>query len=123
MQPTGEVEQLLQAVAKFLDQELRPVVADPGLAFRARVAASLLKSLALERPAEATLDAEARAGLATLLGGEGSRAELEATLVERLRAGALDAETQAAARGAVRAALRARLRVTSPELDLDEPGQ
>lgn len=113
--------QLLQAVAKFLDGELRPVVTDPGLAFRTRIAASLLKSLALERPAEARLDADARAGLAALL-GDGARPELEARLIERLRAGALDAEVQAAARAAVRAALRARLKVTSPELDVDEAG-
>lgn len=123
MQPTGEVEQLLLAVARFLDAELRPVVTDPGLAFRTRVAASLLKALALERPAEHRLDAEARAGLVAVLGREGSRAELEADLVERLRAGRLDPEGQAAARTAVRSALRARLKVTSPELDLDEPGQ
>jgi len=119
----AESELLLQAVAKFLDAELRPVVTDPGLAFRARVAASLLKSLALEGPAEPRLDAEARAGLASVLGGDGTRAELEADLVARLRAGALDARTQAAARAAVRTALRARLKVTSPELDLDEPGK
>lgn len=122
MQPAGEVEQLLQAVAKFLDQELRPVVTDPGLAFRARVAASLLRSLALEQPAAERLDAEARTGLAALLGRDASRAELEADLVERLRAGRLDAKAQAAARVAVQTALRARLRVTSPDLDLDEPG-
>jgi hypothetical protein len=119
----AESEQLLQAIARFLDQELRPVVTDPGLAFRTRVAASLLRSLALEAPAAQRLDAEARAGLGALLGSDASRAELEADLVERLRAGRLDAKAQAAARTAVRTALRARLKVTSPELDLEEPGK
>ena len=103
----GETEQLLQAVAKFLDQELRPAVTDPGLAFRTRIAASLLRSLASERPAERELE------------------EIEAMLelpMERFRTGVATPIELSAARRAVHSSLRARVRARSPEVDLDEPG-
>lgn len=43
---------LLQGIARFLETEARPAISDRGCAFRARIAASLLQSLALDEAAE-----------------------------------------------------------------------
>lgn len=106
------VDPTLAAVARFLDEQLRPAVPDKGLAFRARVAAALLEGLAAEAAAGAALEAGARARLTPLV-AEGT----EAALAAAIRAGRVD---QVAARRAVREGLAARLRVTTPDFDLGE---
>lgn len=129
----------LAAVARFLEQEARPALADPALAFRARVGAALLRSLGAElAAAEALEEAELsrlRAALASIDGrsveGDEPGAEaplseadrraalrtVERALCDRVRAG-LDPAALRRVRAAVREGLRARLAVTTPELDL-----
>src|SRR5687767_6645635 len=58
---------LLGAVARFLEQDARPALTDPALAFRARIAAALLKSVAAESAAAEALEAAELARLRALL--------------------------------------------------------
>ncbi|MCO5166111.1 MAG: DUF6285 domain-containing protein [Planctomycetes bacterium] len=129
---------LLAAVARFLDEDARPALGDPALAFRARIGAALLRSLAAEAGAAEALEAadlaRLRAVLAALDGREDHdegadlttpseserRAALrtvERALCDRVRAGLAPGDL-ARVRAAVAEGLRARLAVTTPAFDL-----
>lgn len=120
---------LLQGLAMFVGESLRPAVADKALAFRARVAQHLLISLALELRAGEVADRAAIARLEALLAEPSPRPEtaveaalrrraLEEALAERLRARApLDRD---AVDAHLRAALADELAVTNPRFDLAE---
>lgn len=119
---------LLFGLAAFLEHDLRPSVADPGLAFRVRIAAHVAQTLALQ---EGVHDDALRATLASgraLLGDEeapppGTRPELVAAVadVEKRVAHAIRsgrALPEPATLAHLRDALAAELRVTNPAFDL-----
>lgn len=138
---------LLGAVARFLEQDARPALTDPALAFRARVAAALLRSIAAENAAAEALESAELVrlrGLLEALDGRAARADedtgdelvargdpgaeadrraalrtLERLLCDRVRAG-LPADALRRAREAVREGLRARLAATTPDFDPSE---
>ena len=128
MQDLPPKEVLLDAVARFLDSDLRPAVKHPGLAFRLRVAANLLRVVALECqeeeghdqaelerlralfPAQAELEGSGRAAVRAAL------AELNASLAEQLRAASWD--EAGPSREHVVATLRDKLAVVNPRFDL-----
>jgi hypothetical protein len=139
-------EALLAAVARWVDQDARPALPDPGLQFRARVAAALLRAIAAESAASESLETADVARLRGLLaeidrsprllediGDEAPAPQvvetesarraalrmLERVLCDRVRGG-LDRPSQARARAVVRDGLRARLAVTTPDLELAE---
>ena len=74
MRQTPTKEELLAAVADFLETDLRAALTDKALAFRARIAANLLRSVALESAGEDRAD---RDELATFLAEIGAERELE----------------------------------------------
>src|SRR5262245_39341989 len=109
MQDLPEKSQLLDALAKFIDTDLRPAIQDPALVFRARIAAHLAGVVAREIRAEDEHDAAELSRLAALLGrapvslpashAERKRvmSELNRALAKALREGTLDREARAAA--------------------------
>ena len=116
---------LLGAIAGFLDGEVRPQITDKGLAFRLRIAAWLLTTVAREILCEEQNDHAEIARLAALLGAEppqpGDAAarreavvDLQRRLVEHIRDPATDAATLAEIGDALRASLAADLAVVQP---------
>ena len=130
MQDLPDRNVLLQAVAGFLHQDVVPQVADRALAFRLRIAAHLVATVARELLGEEAEDAAQLARLAALLeeappqagGGRDLRhaAIRGATdrLVERARSADPDSEQAQALRRLVQADLRAKLAVINPGFDL-----
>ena len=57
MQDRPSKEALLDAVATFLLEKVRPAIADPGLGFRVLIAANLASVAASEIRSEGTQDA------------------------------------------------------------------
>jgi len=118
---------LLEAVGRFLRDELPGAIADERLRFRVLVAASLVGQAAAELGAEDALLAAERDQLTGLLGRPGAGpaagrngaraelAELDAELARRIRAGEID---PAAARSHLQAALGRLLQVINPRFDL-----
>lgn len=96
---------LLGAVARFLEEDLRPLAAEErGLAYRCLVAASLCRSLAAEAAA-----------------GQGEpQGDVLAWEAGQLAAGELDGRPGGAAWSTTRARLRARLALINPRFDLRE---
>lgn len=103
MQDRPEKEVLLDALANFLIQQVRPAVSDPGLNFRVLIAANIAMQVAAEIRGEETQDAAELTRLRELLAdvpvsGELSTrsGQLAATkalnqaLAERLKAGTID---------------------------------
>lgn len=71
MQDLPEKTALLEAVARFLgDEKLRKEVRDPALAFRMRIAAHLVETVARENKLEDTHDRQELERLQRLLGRE-----------------------------------------------------
>jgi aminoglycoside phosphotransferase (APT) family kinase protein len=81
--------ELLEAVREFLERDVMPAV-EGRVAFHTRVAVNALGMLEREATLGPTLDAEERHRLATLLGHDGSLAELTVVLAAEIRSGALD---------------------------------
>jgi hypothetical protein len=128
---------LLGAVARFLEHDARPALQDPALAFRARIAAALLRSIAAEAAAAESLEQgelarlralvreldarddvdEQEAGPASEVDRRAALHTLEQALCDRVRAGLAEGPL-ARVRASVREGLRARLAVTTPEFDL-----
>ena len=103
MQDRPEKEVLLDALANFLIQQVRPAVSDPGLNFRVLIAANIAMQVAAEIRGEETQDAAELTRLRELLadvpiaGDLTTRsAQLAATkqlnreLSERLKRGTVD---------------------------------
>ena len=99
----------LQAVAKFLDADLRPALSDRALSFRVRIATSLLQSVALESEHEDALAAAESKRLAGL-------AEDNAALARMLREGVLPDRDAAVLQHLIQT-LRERLQAVNPRFD------
>lgn len=133
----SDMQGLLAAVARWVEQDARPALKDPALAFRARIAAALLRSVAAEATAAEGLEEAELARLRALVRELDTREvvedqeaapasevdrraalrTLERVLCDRVRAG-LDAGALARVRATAREGLRARLAVTTPDFDL-----
>lgn len=108
-------QELLLGVADLLS-ELRGEL-ERGPAFRARIGASLLQSLAHESARSEALEREERALLAPLVGLEAAPCELERELCRRAQASP-SAEDQRAWRRGVLAQLALRISLRNPRFDL-----
>jgi hypothetical protein len=120
---------LLEALAHFLETQVRPALKDPSLAFRARIAAHLAEAVAREVKSDEAQDLAELARLQTLLGQQeaspprsseqrkGAILLLNRELSKRLRKGDLDERTMTEARAHVKATLIEKLKVTQPRFD------
>jgi hypothetical protein len=118
-------EEVLEAVARFLEEELKGVVKDPALAFRTLVAGSLVRSVALESKDSEGREAREVAQLRALVAphpgpspaarGEGD--ELRALLCEKIRSRGFTATELAQVRAHVRESLVQELAYTAPRFD------
>ena len=136
MQDAPDIETLLLAVARFLDEEVRPALSDPALSFRARIASHLCTSALREIEREEADDAAELSTLNVLFADEPSRNPptkderrarirmLNERLVARLRADDLASGERSHLGRHVRETLRAKLAVNNPKFDLarDLPG-
>jgi hypothetical protein len=86
-----KTEELAEAVAAWIDQ-IRPTL-DPRNAFLARVAANAMATIGRELTKGPAAEAAAVAAMAGVLGHEGAYADLNAELCDRIRSGALTADT------------------------------
>ncbi|MBU1376683.1 MAG: protein kinase [Alphaproteobacteria bacterium] len=84
-------EELAESVRLWID-EIRPTL-DPRNAFLARVAANAMATIAREITQGPAAEAAAIAGMAGVLGQEGTYAELNSALCARIRSGELTVET------------------------------
>ncbi len=130
MQDFPDKATLLGAVAEFLDKTVRPAIEDKGLAFRVRVAAHMVATVAREVTFEGNHDAVELARLRRLLDRADDplppndmerRAvltDLNAELARRLREDALTADDQAAIRTHLVRTLEEKLSVVQPRFDV-----
>lgn len=125
---------LLEAVAAFLEGELKGAVGDPRLAFRVLIAASLCRSVAEEsRRGELDEHAELERLRALLpgklterainqsIGPEARRAlimEKDQALIDRIRDKGTSPAQRQAITDHVKTTLRAELSITNPRFDL-----
>ena len=119
-------EVLLQGLAMFLGQTVRPAVSDKGTAFRVRIAQHLAMSLALQLGREGECDQQAVDRLTALLDADpdtttpsalaASRQALEEQLAVGLRDGTLDISDEVVAH--IRQSLADELSWTNPRFDL-----
>ncbi len=132
MQNRPDKSALLEAVARFLDKEVRPAIKDPSLSFRVLIAASLTGMVSAELQVEdAAGDAELER-LVALLPDAGvdlakARAsredrrqalgKLNRELCARIRAGAFDGEARKAALDHTLLTLRGELFTSNPRFD------
>ena len=115
MQDRPTPEQLLEAVAAFLREQVVPSTRGP-LAFHARVAANALDIARREVALAPAAEARERALLVALLGADAPRdvAQLNRLLCERIDADAMDLRTPGLA--------DAMWRITLDKLAVDQPG-
>lgn len=116
---------MLQGLAVFLGETVRPAIADKGLAFRVRIAQHMAMSLAFEQQFAEAHDRAALQRLSVLLvedvtvgtAAQASerRAELEAQLGVAIRTGDVSSD---AARSHIEQSLRDELSYTNPTFDL-----
>jgi hypothetical protein len=130
MQYQPEAETILDELARFLAEEVRPAIADKALSFRVLIAANACAIVAREIRATDAVDAQELARLSALLDREASVLPSEvrarrALLLELRRA--LDRRlTEEGAAGAfgrralpvIRATLADQIRVDNPRFDL-----
>jgi hypothetical protein len=84
-------DELAESVRLWID-EIRPTL-DPRNAFLARVAANAMATIARELTQGPAAEASAVAGMAGVLGHDGTFAELNSELCARIRAGELTVQT------------------------------
>lgn len=84
-------EELVESVRLWID-EIRPTL-DPRNAFLARVAANALATVHRELKDGPAAEASAVAGMAGVLGHDGTYAELNGELCARIRSGEMTVET------------------------------
>ncbi len=116
---------LLQGLAVFLGETVRPAIADKGLAFRVRIAQHLAMSLSFEQQFAEGHDRAALQRLSVLLiedvtvctaaQAKARRVQLEAQLAVAVRDGSITAD---AARPHIEQSLRDELSFTNPAFDL-----
>jgi hypothetical protein len=117
MQDPPEKEMLLAAVARFLAEEIRPVVTDARLNFRVLVAAHLAMTVANEcRTGAADQGAELARLRAFYPGADAPLAELNARLSNDVREGVVSVDDERL-RDHVKKTLLAKLAVNSPRFD------
>ncbi len=119
MHDAPEKEVLLFAIARFLEEEVRPVVTDARLNFRVLIATHLAATVANECRTGAADEAAALARLRVIYGESGTATcrELEARLAKDVREGTLDSPRSELARDHVKKTLLAKLTVNSPRFD------
>lgn len=112
---------LLNALAGFLAQEVRPQLSDKGLSFRTLIASGLLQTLALQEQGLEPARAAAAARLAALLEQPTSAdlSALEAELVARLRAGDWASVATPDLLAHLRQTARDELAIANPRFDPD----
>ncbi len=124
-----ELPVILEAVSRWLGQEVRPLLTEPEQAFRVLIAQSLLAMCAAEQRAGDAADVAQFESLRALFGEPGAAqathaerlrqiGELERRLAVALREGRL-AES-GPARAHVEHTLRDRLQVSNPRFDLSD---
>ncbi len=118
MQDPPEKEALLVAIARFLEEDVRPLVTDARVNFRILIAMHLAMTVANECRAGGADEAAALARLRALYPDAGAAPyrALEARLAFDLRAGAIEGRADAA-HAHVKATLLAKLAVNSPRFD------
>jgi Domain of unknown function (DUF6285) len=92
MQDEPTPTELIKAVADFLRNELAPAISGHG-AFKLRVAINALDLVTRQLALEQGSDADEGARLTQLLGMQGSLAELNRALVDRIASGEADLQT------------------------------
>ena len=130
MQNLPDRNVLLQAVAGFLANDVVPAVGDRGVAFRVRIAAHLVATVARELMGEEAQDEAQVVRLATALDatvpiGLETRDErhqvlraLEIDLARRIRQTDPDSDSALQLRRLVQEDLKSRLKVVNPRFDL-----
>ena len=83
MQQRPDKTELLAAVARFLEREVKPAIKDPALAFRVLIAASLTGIVAGELQTEDAATAAELSRLARILPEDAATIGLEARLATR----------------------------------------
>ena len=131
MQYRPTQEELLMAIADFIEQDVRPQLEDRGLAFRCLIAANLARMCVLERRMEEWHDDRELDGLCAVLegapdvapAGKDARRDLleglNARLAGAIKDGSLDEDRLAAAQAHLRRTLQGRLAITNPRFDAD----
>jgi hypothetical protein len=127
MQDSPEKEMILASIARFLQEDVRPLVSDSRVSFRLLVAAHLAGVVAMEGAAEETHDVAELTRLAGILDGPGSaptraeRRQLIAKnnrrLAELIRRGELAADARRQITDHVFATLRDKLSVNNVRFD------
>jgi hypothetical protein len=92
MQDEPTPTELIKAVADFLRSEITPAISGHN-AFKLRVAINALDLVTRQLTLEQSSDAAEAARLSRLLGMQGSLAELNRALAERIANGELDLQT------------------------------
>jgi hypothetical protein len=92
MQDEPTPEELIKAVADFLRNDIAPAISGHN-AFKLRVSINALDLVARQLTLEEGGDAAEAARLSRLLGMQGSIAELNRTLADRIAKGELDLQT------------------------------
>jgi hypothetical protein len=119
MQDRPDKEVLLDAVASFLVQQVRPAIADAGLNFRVLIAANLAGIVATEirtGDAQDLAENERLRALLPDLGAAGTR-ELNRVLTDRIRSGAFDDAAIVGVTAHVKQTLMEKLAVTNPRFE------
>jgi hypothetical protein len=93
MQDEPTPEELLKAVADFLRNDIAPVISGHN-AFKLRVSINALELVTRQLALESHSDAAEAVRLSQLLGAQGSLAELNRTLADRIAMGELDLQTR-----------------------------
>lgn len=129
MQYRPTQEELLLAVADFIERDVRPQLDDKALGFRCLIAANLARMCVLERRMEEWHDDGELRGLRDLLdgvpdaapAGKDERRELLEGLNRRLATAIRDGEMHDldATRAHLRRTLKGRLAITNPRFDAD----
>ena len=104
--------ELLDAVSRFLEQQVAPQMKDRD-AFLLRVAINALATVKREGEQGWALEDEARAGIASLLGHDGEATALEAELCDAIREGRI-ADNDPALIAYLKAVAMARIRIDQP---------
>jgi hypothetical protein len=92
MQDQPTPSELIQAVADFLRNDIAPAISGHN-AFKLRVSINALDLVTRQLALEQQSDAAELAGLERLLGQQGSLAELNRTLGDRIAKGEIDLQT------------------------------
>jgi hypothetical protein len=92
MQDEPTPTELINAVAEFLRTEIAPMISGHN-AFKLRVASNALDLVARQLTLASASDAAEMAGLQALLQTQGSLAELNRALADRIAAGEADLQT------------------------------